>query len=354
MRAPTHRTAGPAGALPPVAGLSRLKTVLVLLFLGVLAVQGLWLARRDARQPVGASPPAGSALSAGGPPPGPGGPAPAPGPGRDPGPGPGPSGEAAQVALMVFLGRDHSLVRRSVGFAWALDRLRSSPQHRLTPVQRQALTPLVRQLVEDARAEHDSILELRAGLTPGQVAFLNNPGEPRGGRGLAPMGPDILPSEGFKPLLAALRERASGSSFGGTPVAEAREEAEEPRTPGGAAPEDPGSAGGPYVPASVGRNPAPALVSRWSDYLERPPTLAAALAAMEARADLAFSPGQSERLVPVLQRLVLAVERYDQVSCRFAAGLTSEQIRYLRACFQERGMPDDFVVNVLVELLPPR
>jgi len=348
MRAPTRRTSGTAGTLPPVAGVTNLKILLVLLFLGVLAAQGLRLAGRDALPATGPSRSAEVAPAGGGGFAGPGGPFPAPGPGSRP----GPSDEAGQAALMVFLGRDHSLVRRSVGFAWALDRLRSSQPYRLTPVQLETLTPLVRQLVEDARAEHDSILELRAWLTAEQVAFLNNPGEPHGRGGLVPMGPDVLPSEGFKALLGALRERASDRAPRGVPVAGAG--AAPAPTAEGSADYDPGLAGGPYVPAAVGRNPAPALVSSWSDFLERPPTLAAALTAMEARKDLAFSPDQAGRLVPVLQRLVLAVERYDQVTRRFTAGLTAEQIRYLRACFQERGMPDDFAVNVLLELLSPR
>ena len=74
---------------------------------------------------------------------------------------------------------------------------------------------------------------------------------------------------------------------------------------------------------------------------------------MDSRPGLAFGAEQSRRMVQLLERLIAAVERYDEVAGRFAAVLTDAQMAHLRAEFQKRGMPDYVVVNVLMELLSP-
>lgn len=81
--------------------------------------------------------------------------------------------------------------------------------------------------------------------------------------------------------------------------------------------------------------------------------LARWLAVMDSRPGLAFGADQSRQMVQLLERLIAAVERYDEVAVRFAAVLTDGQMAHLRAEFQKRGMPDYFVVNVLTELLSP-
>ncbi len=255
---------------------------------------------------------------------------------------------APQDALLLFLGRDHSLVRRSVGFAWTLDRLRCNAQHHLTPAQLEELRPLVQRLVEDARAEQESILGLRAVLTPEQVAFLND----TTGLHSGDSGPDVLPSESFERLLTALQARATGP------------EASSPRSPEGSSEVGqagvflvspvPGDEAGVCVPSAPGRDSAPALVSRWSDFLERPPQLARWLLVMDGRNGLAFSADQARQMLPLLKRLIAAVERYDATAVQFAAALTAEQVAYLRSEFLKRGIPDFVVVNFLLELLPPR
>lgn len=260
--------------------------------------------------------------------------------------------DARPSALLLFLGRDYCLVRRSVGFAWTFDRLRSSAPHHLTPTQLEEVRPLVEMLVEDARAEQDSILGLRAILTPEQVAFLNNPSGIHPSDLFGATRPDLLPSESFKKLLKALQVRAAGVD-----PSDAR--------PGGEAPARglvglarvspvPGDEAGVCVPSAPGRNAAPALVSRWSDFLERPPQLADWLVAMDGRKDLAFSADQARQMLPLVKRLIAAVERYDATTVRFTAALTGGQLAYLRSEFCKRGIPDFVVVNLLSELLPPR
>lgn len=262
------------------------------------------------------------------------------------------SDDARPSALLLFLGRDYCLVRRSVGFAWTLDRLRSSAPHHLTPAQLEEVRPLVQMLVEDARAEQDSILGLRAVLTPEQVGFLNNPAGVHPSDLFGASGPDVLPSESFKRLLKALQARATEADPSGR-----RPGQEAPaRSPAGLARVVPlpGDAAGVCVPSAPGGNSAPALVSRWSDFLDRPPQLAGWLMVMDGRKDLAFSADQARQMLPLVQRLIAAVERYDATTVRFAAALTAEQLAYLRSEFLKRGIPDFVVVRLLPELLPPR
>ncbi len=341
MTEATGRTTQDEGARPAPSGQRAsvraggpgLKRMLVLLLLVILGTQALWLFREPEPRQGTSVPVEGSA---------PGQSSPVEPPGSEP--GNRDAGEIRQAATMIFLGRDHSLVRRSVGFAWTLDRLRSSAPYRLTPAQVEELRPLVQLLVEDARAERESILGIRAVLTPEQVAFLNSPDDPRAGDLAGSGGTDVLPSEEFKGLLQALRQRVAAAGGSGPPTGVAG-----PKV-GGAGPD---YGGGPYVPSGPGRNSAPALVSRWSDFLDRPPLLARWLAVMDSRPELSFGAEQSSQMVQLLERLIAAVERYDEVAGRFAAVLTDAQMAHVRAELQKRGMPDYVVVNVLMELLSP-
>ena len=280
-------------------------------------------------------------------------PAGASGPGGAPG-APGERAiEAGQAATMLFLARDHSLVRRSVGFAWTLDTLRRSPDYRLTRAQVQTLAPLVRELAGAAREEQVTLLAMRALLTPGQLSFLNEPSERQDSRRSGPGGWDPLPSENFEVLLELLNQRLAGPGGSKVPTDHPGSFGSAGSGPEGPASRAPGGASlGAVLPPAPGRNSAPVYISRWSDFLEYPDQLAHRLLQMDADKDLAFTGEQARQVVPLLQRYVAATQLYDQGAVRFAAALTDPQLGYLAAELQARGTPDVAVVNVLVDLVP--